>query len=130
MMRAAAFSLAGWPAAAGPDGDAVPASGLGPYCDPATGQEVFTLTADGLFEPPQTFCRFREALAADLTYRGEVDCETPLFTDAAAPNTPTDIVPSGYRLTQTPAEEPGTLIYRHNDAASVETLHCHALWLN
>ena len=130
MMRAAVLSLAVWPAAAGATGGVAPVAGFGPYCDPETGQEVFTLTTEGLFEPPQTLCRFRAPLTEDLTYEGEVACETPLFMDPAAPNTPSDIILSGYRLSLRPGEEAGTLIYRHDDAAPVETLHCHAVWPN
>ena len=128
MMRAAVLSLAVWPAAAGATGGGLPATGMGPYCDPATGQEIFTLTAEGLFEPPQSFCRFRAPMAADLSYEGEVECETALFLDGAAPGQPSGIVASGYRLTLHPGGEPGTLIYRHGAAAPVETLHCHAVW--
>lgn len=103
---------------------------LGPYCVLDGLEEVFTLTEEGLFEPPQSLCRFASPLGPDMTYRGDVTCETPLFFDAETPTVPSQVITSGYHLDLYPSPDQSTLFYARSGGAPVELIHCHAAWPN
>lgn len=103
---------------------------LGPYCTLDGIEEVFTLTEEGLFEPPQSLCRFATPLGGDMTYHGDVTCETPLFLDVDNPNLPSQIVTSGYHLDLYPSPDQSTLFHARNGGVPVDLIHCHAAWPN